>query len=181
MFLKLPYVHMLIKQKSPPLPRNTVLWAFGELVIVFSTDVNLLYILYLTAWRHCFLDLIKQNGLLKTFRRSLISMTWISLYLFLLLKLHNISVTPKIVNCSDCIPVVFLKNCEPELSYILAELFSKCLKECCFPHCWKISLVVPVFKNVGERSTAKKTALLFLFLWLVKLFEKVVNNRIVDH
>ena len=28
----------------------------------------------------------------------------------------------------DCIPVVVLKNCEPELSYILAELFSKCLK-----------------------------------------------------
>ena len=23
----------------------------------------------------------------------------------------------------DCIPVVVLKNCEPELSYILAELF----------------------------------------------------------
>ena len=29
----------------------------------------------------------------------------------------------------DCIPVVVLKNCEPELSYILAELFSKYLKE----------------------------------------------------
>ena len=25
----------------------------------------------------------------------------------------------------DCIPVVALKNCEPELSYILAELFNK--------------------------------------------------------
>ena len=29
----------------------------------------------------------------------------------------------------DCIPVVVLKNCEPELSYILAKLFNKCLKE----------------------------------------------------
>ena len=38
----------------------------------------------------------------------------------------------------DCIPVVVLKNCEPELSYILAELFNKCLKECC-----KVSSVVP--------------------------------------
>ena len=55
----------------------------------------------------------------------------------------------------DCIPVVVLKNCEPELSYILAELFNKCLKESCFPDCWKVSLVVPVFKNTGERSTAK--------------------------
>ena len=49
-------------------------------------------------------------------------------------KLHNISVTPKMVKSvimslhlskasdSDCIPVVVLKNCEPELSYILAVL-----------------------------------------------------------
>ena len=55
----------------------------------------------------------------------------------------------------DCIPVVVLKNYEPELSYILAELFNKCLKESCFPDCWKVSSVVSVFKNVGERSTAK--------------------------
>ena len=55
----------------------------------------------------------------------------------------------------DCIPVVVLKNCEPKLSYILAELFNKCLEQSCFPDCWKISLVVPVFKNVVERSTAK--------------------------
>ena len=55
----------------------------------------------------------------------------------------------------DCTPVVVLKNCESELSYILAELFNKCLKDSCFPDCWKVSSVVPVFKNVGERSTAK--------------------------
>ena len=35
----------------------------------------------------------------------------------------------------DCIPVVVLKNCGPELSYILAKLFNKCLKESCFPDC----------------------------------------------
>ena len=39
----------------------------------------------------------------------------------------------------DYIPVVVLKNCGLELSYILAELFSKCLKEACFPDCWKVS------------------------------------------
>ena len=55
----------------------------------------------------------------------------------------------------DCIPVVVLKNFEPELSYILDELFNKCLKESHFPDCWKVSSVLPVFKNVGERSTAK--------------------------
>ena len=35
----------------------------------------------------------------------------------------------------DCIPVVVLKNRELELSYILAELFNKCLKGPCFPDC----------------------------------------------
>ena len=50
------------------------------------------------------------------------------------LKLHNISVTPKMVkkviinldlskaSGPDCIPVVVLEYCETELSYILAEL-----------------------------------------------------------
>ena len=56
---------------------------------------------------------------------------------------------------SDCIPVVVLKNCEPDLSYILAELFNNFLKESCFPDCWKVSSEVPVFKNAGERSPAK--------------------------
>ena len=51
--------------------------------------------------------------------------------------------------------MVVLKNYEPELFYILAELFNKCLKESYFPDCWKVSLMVPVFKTVGERSTAK--------------------------
>ena len=55
------------------------------------------------------------------------------------LKLHNISVTPKMVKKVimnlDCILVVALKKCEAELSYILAKLFNKCLKESCFPDC----------------------------------------------
>ena len=83
------------------------------------------------------------------------------------LKPHNISVTPKMVKKVitnldsskafglDCIPVVALKNCEPELSYILTELFNKCFKESCFPDCWKVSSVVLELKNVGERSAAE--------------------------
>ena len=110
------------------------------------------------------------------------------------LKLHNISVTPtmvkKVITNLDssktsgpgCIPVVVLKNCEPELSYILAKLFNKCLKESCFPDCWKVSLVVPVFKNVGESSTAKNYhPVSLLSVAVSKVFEKLVNNRIVDH
>ena len=68
-----------------------------------------------------------------------------------------------------------LNNCELEFSYIQAELFKKCLKESCFPDGWKVALVVPVFKNIGERSTAS------LLSVVSKVFEKPVNNRIVDH
>ena len=120
----------------------------------------------------------------------------ISLPVFLFrtnLKLHNISVTPKMVknvernldlsqaSSPDCIPVVVLKNCEPELSYILAELFNMCLKEFCFPACWKVPSLVPVFKNVGERSTAKNYRPASLLSLVSKVFEKLVKNRIVDH
>ena len=108
------------------------------------------------------------------------------------LKLHHISATPKMVrkvimnldlskaSVPDCIPVVVLKDCEPELSYILAEFFNKCLKESCFPDCWKVSSVVPVFKNVGERSTAKNYCPVSLLSVVSKVFEKLVNNGIVD-
>ena len=79
-------------------------------------------------------------------------MTQVSLYFFSFLFPFfpfNISVTPKMVkkviinldlskaSGHDCIPVVVLKKCEPELSYILAELFNKCPKESCFRDRWK--------------------------------------------
>ena len=75
----------------------------------------------------------------------------------------------------DCIPVVVLKNCEPEVSYILAELFNKCLKESCLPDCWKFSSVVTVFKNVGERSTAKNYCPVSLSV-VSKVFVKLVGK-----
>ena len=109
------------------------------------------------------------------------------------LKLYNISVTPKMVKKvitnldlskgfgPDYIPLIVLKNCESELSYLLAELFNKYLKESYFPDCWKVSLVVPVFKNVEESSTAKNYRPVSLLFVVSKVFEKLVNNRIVDH
>ena len=110
-------------------------------------------------------------------------------------KLHNISVNHRMLkkvianldssktSVPDCIPVVFLKNCGHEHSYILAlhTFFNMCLKESCFPDCWKVSLVVPVFKNVGKRPTAKNYCLGSLLCVFSKAFEKLVNNRIVDH
>ena len=78
-------------------------------------------------------------------------------------KLCHISETPKLVKKAiinldssmvpgpDYIPVMVIKNCEPELSCVLAEFFNMCQKESCFPDCWKVSSVVLASKNVGER------------------------------
>ena len=77
--------------------------------------------------------------------------------------------------------MVILKNCEPERSYILGEFYNTCLKESCFPDCWKVSSMVPVFKNVGEMYTAKNYRPVSLLSLVSKIFEKFVNNRIADH
>ena len=50
-----------------------------------------------------------------------------------------------------------------------------------FLDCWKVSLLVPVFKNVGERSIAKNYNPVSVLFVVSKVLEKLVNNRIVDH
>ena len=104
--------------------------------------------------------------------------------------MHSISVTPEMVKkvitnlnsskvCGpDCIPVVVLKNCEPELSYRPAELFSIFHKESSVSDYWTVSLVVYAIKNVGERSTAKNYHPVSFLSVVIKIFEKLVNNRI---
>ena len=49
-----------------------------------------------------------------------------------------------------------------------------------FPDCWIVSSVVPIFKIVGERSTVKGYCPVSLLSMVSKVFEKLVNNRIVD-
>ena len=109
------------------------------------------------------------------------------------LKLHNIPISSQLIkkvttnldllNASspDSIPVVVFKKCEPELSYILAELFNMCLTVSCFPEYWNVSSVVPVFKNVGERCTAKNYRPVNPLSVVNKVFDKLVNNRLVNH
>ena len=81
----------------------------------------------------------------------------------------------------DGIPVVVLKNCEPELSFILTDLFNLCLKESCFPDCWKVLSVVAAFKNVGERSDPKNYQPISLLSMANKVFEKLINDTLVRH
>ena len=41
--------------------------------------------------------------------------------------------------------------------------------------------MVPIFKNVGEMPTAKNYRPVSLLSVVSRVFEKLVNNRIVDH
>ena len=67
-----------------------------------------------------------------------------------------------------------------ELSYILAELFIIC-RSLIFQivgrsHWWSFYL-----RMFGEKSTAKNYRSVSLLSVVSKVFEKLVNNRIVDH
>ena len=107
------------------------------------------------------------------------------------LKLHHISATPKIVSniisnldsskasCPDFIPVVVLKNCEPKLSYILAELFNMSLKKSCFSNFWKVSLLISVFKHVGK-GLQLKTMALSLLVFLLRSVQSLKDLQISD-
>ena len=41
--------------------------------------------------------------------------------------------------------------------------------------------MIPIFKNVGESSTAKSYCPVSLLSVVSKVFEKLVNNRIIEH
>ena len=71
--------------------------------------------------------------------------------------------------------MVVLKNCASEILYVpsyVLSLFNKCLKESFSPDCSKVSSVVPIFKNIGEQSTAEDYCPVSLFSVVGKVFEK---------
>ena len=136
---------MLLKQKSPSLPRYLALRSFGKLPIVFSKTGKSAIPPLFNSLKVFSSASDKAKLFAKNFSKS---SNLDDSVIFLPvshsrtnLKLHNISVTPRQFkkvktnldsskfSGSDCIPVVVLENYDPELSYILAELFNMCLRE----------------------------------------------------
>ena len=135
---------MLIKQtnkKSPSFPRNLAVWTFSKIVFLGKGKstvpplFNDLQVLSSASGKAKFFnENFSKNSNLDN---SGIPLPVVPSRTYM--KLHNITVAPKMVkkvttylNLSKAsgphrIPVVVLKNCQPELSYILAELFNKCL------------------------------------------------------
>ena len=78
-----------------------------------------------------------------------------------------------VVVVTPCI-VVAVQPCMESIP-IKKKNFSMCLKKSSFLNCWKVSLVVPVFKNIGVLLNT--TALLVFFLWLFGLISYFLSNR----
>lgn len=95
-------------------------------------------------------------------------------------KVITILAFPK-VSDRDFIPVEVLKNCEPELWKIMADLCTMCCNESLFPECWNILYVLPVFTSVMKITKAKIATLLSLVSVVIGFIEKLVNRRLVDH
>ena len=195
LFLELPNLHMLIKQESPSLLRILALVTFGKLLIAFSTENTIPSLFNNPKVLSSASDkaTVSTKNFSKTPNLEDSGISLPALPCRTNLKLHNISVTPMMVkkvimnldsskaSGDDYNVVVVLKDCDPKLSYILAELFNMCLKESCFPGCWKVSLAVPVFKNVGERSTGKNERPVSLLSVVSKVIEKLKNDDYLEN
>ena len=63
---------------------------------------------------------------------------------------------------------------------MLAELFNMCLKEPCFPDCWKVYWLSLYLRMLGEMPTARNYRSVGLLSVVSKVFVKLVNNKLVD-
>ena len=187
-FLKLPNFHMLIKQESITFQKLRS-WDFWQIPnSVLSKGKSAIPPLFngpeVLSSASDKAKLFAENFS----KNSNLDDSGISLPVFpsrTNLKLHNISVTPKMVkkviinldlskaSGPDCIPVVVLNICEPERSYTLAEFFNKCLREFCLPdvgrfHWWSLHS-----RMLGKGLQLKTTTLLVFRLWLVKYLKNM--------
>ena len=74
-----------------------------------------------------------------------------------------------------------LKNCDPELSYISAIIFIIYFEKSGFPDCWKVLSVFSELRNVVEMFAAKNYRRASLLDVVGKIFEILVNKRLVGH
>ena len=154
---------------------------FAELLKVSSTKAQVLYTAYSKA--KLFPENLSNNSDLDDSRISLPAFSYLE-------SIWNIHVTPKLFinldNLSkssglDCIPLGVFEELWAWTFIHISELFIMCLKEFCFPESWKVSSVIPLFKNAEERFTPKSYRLVIHLSVASKVFEKLVNNRFFNH
>lgn len=75
----------------------------------------------------------------------------------------------------DNIPPIILKNCASVLALPLSLLFNKSLRTGRFPHSWKTSFVIPIYKN-GDKKDITNYRPICKSSAIPKLFECLIYN-----
>ena len=78
------------------------------------------------------------------------------------------------------IPAVILSKCRKQLSYPLWLLWNRSFHEGVVPTCLKRQYITPVFKK-GSKMEAKNYRPVALTSHMIKTFERVVRDKVVDH
>ena len=81
---------------------------------------------------------------------------------------------------TDGIASCFLKFALQVISQSLCDIFNLLITTGCFPDCWKIARVAPIFKSgqPDDRSNYRPISVLPL---LSRVFEKLVHNQVYDY
>ena len=80
----------------------------------------------------------------------------------------------------DDIPAVILSKCRKQLAYPLWLLWTRSFNDGVVPTCLKRQQITPVFKK-GSKMVAKNYRPVALTSHLIKTFERVVRNKVVEH
>ena len=166
----MPILFKVIRQKSLSLPRNLALATFGELLIVFVLNNGKSAIPPLFNWPEVLPSASdKEKCLQKYFLRIRMLTTQVSFYRLSLLELiwnciifmslpSRLRRSWSTFNCQRCLVLV---SCGSE------KVWAWPFKEPCL----KLSSVVPVFQNIGERSMPKNYRPVSLHSVVIKVFE----------
>ena len=83
-------------------------------------------------------------------------------------------------SADDDIPSMILKNCAEEISYPIFLIWQDSLNSGYIHQNFKNQLITPVFKK-GSKAIAQNYRPISLTSHIIKTFERIIRNKIVDH
>ena len=74
----------------------------------------------------------------------------------------------------------FLKSTVNLFLPVYRYLFNKIIDTGIIPECWKMGLIIPLYKNKGDRADPDNYRAITLLSCLSKVFTTIVNNRLTS-
>lgn len=87
---------------------------------------------------------------------------------------------PKLSLGADNIPAFIVKGCAPVFAPVLCHIFKKSLAVGIFPSCWKISIVIPIFKS-GSKFDVNNYRPVSLLSVFSKVFELIIYKYLYNY